>query len=252
MQRSQETHRFPARNVLEAHVTVTSARYTARAGQRLIGVNHPGSATIVLPAGQLRAGRCYTVKDESGAAAANPIIVAPEGAATIDGAAQDTIAWDYGGRTYYSDGANWFIAPLPAPSTNATAGPAGVSRAGQPAIEAERDEDSYAAPSQIRHSPGVAKLWLAMHYDSGTPTIDASYNVDSLADLGTGNFRVVIANDFSGANYAVVVTPSPSGGAARMATTGNAAAGTVDVFVWRGDGRVKLDDGVCVAAFGDQ
>lgn len=251
MPRSQETHRSPARDVMEAHVTVTSAPYTARAGQRLIGVNHPGPATIVLPSAQLRAGRSYTVKDESGAAAANPITVAPEGAATIDGAAQDTIAWDYGGRTYYSDGANWFIAPQQA--TAGGAGPAaGVSRADREAIEAETDEGTYVSPNRVRHSPGVAKLWLAMHYDSGTPVIDTSYNVDSLTDVGTGVFRVVISNDFSGADYAVVATPSPSGGMARMATTGNAAAGTVDVFVWRGDGRAKLDDGVCVAAFGDQ
>ena len=243
----QQVHRSPARAVLEAHVTVTSARYAARAGQRLIGINHPGPATIVLPAGQLRAGRSYTVKDESGAASANPITVATEGTATIDGAAQDVIAADYGGKTYYSDGANWFIAPL-----SAASGSAGPAQATKAALEAERDEDSYAPPDLIKHSPGVAKLWLSMHYDSGLPVIDASYNVASLTDLGTGNFRVVIANDFSGAAYAVVVTPSPSGGAARMATTGNAAAGTVDCYVWRGDGRAKLDDGVSVAAFGDQ
>ena len=112
MVQSQETHRPPLRAVSEAYVSVTGATYAARAGDRLIGVNRAGAVTITLPTAQLRAGRTYTVKDESGAAASNNITVATEGSETIDGSATDVIAEDYGSKTYYSDGSNWFTVPL--------------------------------------------------------------------------------------------------------------------------------------------
>ncbi len=67
MVQPQETHRPPLRTVVEAYVSVTGATYTARAGDRLIGVNRAGAVTVTLPTAQLRAGRTYTVKDESGA-----------------------------------------------------------------------------------------------------------------------------------------------------------------------------------------
>lgn len=112
MVQPQETHRPALRSVLEAYVTVTAATYTVKAGERLIGVNRAGTVTITLPTAQLRAGRTYTIKDESGAAATNNITVATEGSETIDGAATDVISDNYGAKTYYSDGANWFEVPL--------------------------------------------------------------------------------------------------------------------------------------------
>ena len=112
MVQPQETHRPALRSVLEAYVTVTAATYTAKAGERLIGVNRAGTVTITLPTAQLRAGRTYTIKDESGAAATNNITVATEGSETIDGAATDVISDNYGAKTYYSDGTRWFEVPL--------------------------------------------------------------------------------------------------------------------------------------------
>lgn len=108
----RQSHRPPLRPVLEAYVAVTGATYTAKAGDRVIGVNRAGVVTVTLPTAQLRPGRIYTVKDESGAAAANNITVATEGSETIDGAATDTIADNYGAKAYYSDGSNWFTVPL--------------------------------------------------------------------------------------------------------------------------------------------
>ena len=60
MVQPQEIHRVPLRSVLEAYDSVTSATYTAKAGDRLIGVNRAGAVTITLPTAQLRAGRSYT------------------------------------------------------------------------------------------------------------------------------------------------------------------------------------------------
>ena len=112
MVRSQQSHRPPLRGVLEAYVSVTAATYTAKGGDRLIGVNRAGVVTITLPTAQVNNGRSYTIKDESGAAATNNITVATEGSENIDGAATDTISENYGAKTYYSDGSNWFTVPL--------------------------------------------------------------------------------------------------------------------------------------------
>jgi len=112
MVQPQETHRPALRSVLEAYVTVTAATYTAKAGDRVIGVNRAGAVTVTLPSAEVRKGRTYTIKDESGAAATNNITVATEGSETIDGSATDVISDNYGAKTYYSDGTNWFEVPL--------------------------------------------------------------------------------------------------------------------------------------------
>ena len=117
MVQPQQTHRPPMRAVLEAYVNVTAASYTAKAGDRVIGVNRAGAVTVTLPTAEVRKGRIYTVKDESGAAATNNITVATEGSETIDGSATDVINVNYESKSYYSDGTNWFILPI-TPDTN--------------------------------------------------------------------------------------------------------------------------------------
>ena len=92
----RQGHRPPLRQVLEPYVAVTAATYTAKAGDRVIGVNRAGTVTVTLPTAEVRKGRVYTIKDESGAAASNNITVATEGSATVDGAATDTISSNYG------------------------------------------------------------------------------------------------------------------------------------------------------------
>ncbi len=76
MVQPQETHCPPLRTVVEAYVSVTGATYAAKAGDQLIGVNRAGAVTVTLPIAQLRAGRIYTIKDESVAAATNNVTVA--------------------------------------------------------------------------------------------------------------------------------------------------------------------------------
>ena len=117
MVQPQQTHRPPQRSVLEAYVSVTGATYSAKAGDRVIGVNRAGAVTVTLPTAQLRKGRVYTVKDESGAAATNNITVATAGSETIDGSATDVINVNYESKSYYSNGTNWFILPV-TPDTN--------------------------------------------------------------------------------------------------------------------------------------
>tara|TARA_R110002020_G_scaffold151676_5_gene328759 strand:- start:907 stop:1347 length:441 start_codon:yes stop_codon:yes gene_type:complete len=69
----------------------------------------------------------------------------------------------------------------------------------QAALEAETNEDTYVTPDLIRFSPGVAKAWINMT-GTGTPAINASYNVASITDNATGDFTVTFDDDFSGAN----------------------------------------------------
>lgn len=112
MAQTRSLHRPPFHTVLEAYVNITGATYAAKAGDRVIGVNRAGTVTVTLPTAQLRPGRVYTVKDESGDASSNNITVATEGSETIDGSATDVIATNYGAKHYYSDGSNWFQVPL--------------------------------------------------------------------------------------------------------------------------------------------
>ena len=108
----RQAHRLPQRSVLEAYTPVTAATYTAKAGDRLIGVNRSGVVTVTLPSAQVNAGRLFTIKDESGDASTNNITVATEGSETIDGAATNVIDNDYGAKHFYSDGTNWFAVPV--------------------------------------------------------------------------------------------------------------------------------------------
>lgn len=83
---------------------------------------------------------------------------------------------------------------------------------------------------------GVAKALL--HYDQTAPSVDASVNVSSVTDSGSGDFTTNFTNPFSNANYvpsvdlgnAIVTTTSanartvsPTSGALRVLATGNNA-----------------------------
>ena len=325
MVQPQQSHKPPLRPVLEAYVNVTAATYTAKAGDRVIGVNRAGTVTVTLPAAEVRKGRHYTVKDESGAAATNNITVATEGAETIDGAVTGTIADNYGSVTYYSDGTNWFTIPLlpaaahtlashsakahsdltgigtgdhhaqahqadhnsagadalklddlAAPDDNTDlnfsttlhglvpkgpntgnflkddgswAAAGATSQATQAALEAETDEDTYAPPDLIKHSPGVAKAYARIKGSDGSLK-GGSYNITSTARNSTGNYTVTWATDFADALYSPNVwTETASGGSVAEPIT--PAVGTVIVETRNMSGTIE-DHEWGVTAFGDQ
>ena len=73
----------------------------------------------------------------------------------------------------------------------------GPSQANQAALEAETNEDTYAPPDLIKHSPGVAKVWAAWEQD-GAHGLYNSYNYTSVTDGGgAGDTDHVFADDFS-------------------------------------------------------
>jgi hypothetical protein len=67
----------------------------------------------------------------------------------------------------------------------------------------------YVSPAIQQHHPSANKVWLDCR-NSGTPTNNASYNVSSLTDVGTGNTTINVAVAFSAANYAVSGTVQSS------------------------------------------
>lgn len=70
-------------------------------------VNAP---TIGLPRPKIAGvGKIYTVKDEVGGAGTTTITIVSQGEETIDGGANTTLTSNYQAKSFYSDGANWFI-----------------------------------------------------------------------------------------------------------------------------------------------
>jgi len=74
----------------------------------------------------------------------------------------------------------------------------GPSQAVQADLEAETDEDTYAPPDLIKHSPGVAKAWCRWE-QTGAHGITTSYNYTSVTDGGAaGDTDHIVDTDFSG------------------------------------------------------
>lgn len=86
----------------------------------LLGVSTATSATVTLPAANsVAAGRFYLIKDRTGSAATNNIVISRSGSDTIDGATSVTIDANYGEVGLASNGSNgwmivhWFIGKDP-------------------------------------------------------------------------------------------------------------------------------------------
>ena len=127
----------------------------------------------------------------------------------------------------------------------------GPSQADQAALEGETNEDTYAPPDLIKHSPGVAKVYVKFNA-SGTIQ-GTAYNTTSVADNGTGDWTVTIATDFSSANWACSCTiETPFTRSANIASSGGQAAGTLQVRSTDNNG--TMSDGVYmhVIGLGDQ
>lgn len=90
---------------------VTGAVYSLAATEYLIGITNLSYApTIGLPRPSLvGAGKCFIIKDEAGGATTTTITIRSVGEETIDGASTSTLTTNYESKSFYSDGANWFV-----------------------------------------------------------------------------------------------------------------------------------------------
>lgn len=88
-------------------ITTKTANYTATASDYTIVCNNTGAITISLPAASGCSGRVYVIKKIS--AVSNNVIIDPNGAETIDGAATKTLTVQYESAMIQSDGTSWFV-----------------------------------------------------------------------------------------------------------------------------------------------
>jgi len=171
MVQPSQSHRPPLRGVLETYVSVTATTYTAKGGDRVIGVNRAGAVTITLPTAEVRKGRVYTVKDESGAATTNNITVDTEGSETIDGSATDVLSDNYGAKTYYSDGSNWFTVPLLSVGSHTLASHSAKAHSDLTAIGTDdHHAEDHTTPAASTTAAGHAELATTAETNTGTDT----------------------------------------------------------------------------------
>jgi len=106
-------------------------------------------------------------------------------------------------------------------------------------------------PGVQQYHASACKCWIYVT-QSGTQTIQASYNVTSISDGGTGITSVTIATDFSSANYAIVLGININTGvAARLINYDSKAAGSFSMNAGSNP-TTGTDAPVDAACFGDQ
>lgn len=127
-----------------------------------------------------------------------------------------------------------------------------VNQATQSAIEAETNEDTYVPPDLIKNSPGVAKAYVYI-LNSGTPSIQTSYNITSIADTATGRTTVTIATDFTNSAYVIVANPYIAAGNATGAKSeGAQTAGAFIVNTYNTNTGASVDADCVAVCYGDQ
>ena len=151
-------------------------------------------------------------------------------------------------------------APTAAPGTNTTqiattafvtaaVGGGSASAASQAQQETATATDVYVSPGRQQYHPSAAKFWV-MCGVSGN--ITGSYNVSSVTDGGTGIATVVIANDFTDADYCCVATCKNESAGIMATAIDNNIAGSVDIEVRNSSGTLTDPTKFNAVGFGDQ
>jgi len=129
--------------------------------------------------------------------------------------------------------------------------------ANQTEMEAASNTAVYVSPGREQYHPGVAKVWSAIFWSSGTPTGEASYNVTSYTDNGAGDVTVNFTTAFSSDNYACVLGAGETDGNNRLAflyapslPTRTRVAGSVRIALFSGG--TGQDQSIQMACYGDQ
>lgn len=98
------------------------------------------------------------------------------------------------------------------------------------------------------NNSSIAKAWVKFN-GTGTPAINASFNVASITDNGTGNYTVNWDTDFASADYAVVASGNVNTGKIEVDSH---AAGSVRILCYDISNNLVDLDSISVIAFGDQ
>ena len=132
-----------------------------------------------------------------------------------------------------------------------------VSAATQSELEAASSTTVYTSPGRQQFHPSSAKFWVYFT-GTGTPTIQASYNMTSITDNGTGYYTINIGTDFSSGNYALVGNCEKLAGASTDATltstcfVGAYQTGDFGILTATLNGTLVDSGRVFCAGYGDQ
>lgn len=139
----------------------------------------------------------------------------------------------------------------------ATAAAGGLSAATQAEMEAASSTSVATTPGRQQYHPSAAKFWVYFT-GTGTPTIQASYNMTSITDFGTGYYGINIGTDFSSGNYALFGNCDKLSGASSNTTltsvcfAGLYQVGDFGVLTSTLDGTLVDSARVWVSGYGDQ
>lgn len=124
----------------------------------------------------------------------------------------------------------------------------------KPATQAEQEAGSsevpFVAPATQHHHPSAAKCFIKC---DTAGNINASYNVASIVDSGTGFVTVNIANDFSSGDYVLIPTLQHNSTSSVRVVTAVVAAGYFEMKCYDASDN-PVDPANCYMAvvFGDQ
>lgn len=105
-------------------------------------------------------------------------------------------------------------------------------------------------PGRQQYHPSAAKWWLSASVTAGVPALTATYNVTSITDTGVGSLTVIIANDFSSANWSPHVSVSSVPG--YIANYAGPAVGSVNLFCVTNGGVLADPAAWSACGYGDQ
>jgi hypothetical protein len=117
------------------------------------------------------------------------------------------------------------------------------------ALTASTIKSNTSSPPTIQNSSGteigtLCRAWVNFN-GTGTVAIRASFNVSSITDNGTGQYRITFQNALPDANYSLAAMPSGSGTGQILVDNGVINSAYVEIRVVTGGG--SLFDSTTVA-----
>ncbi len=170
------------------------------------------------------------------------------------GAVAERLAVGSANEVLTADGtdADWGAVPS---ATDTVVG--GLETATQAEQETGTAVDKIVTPGRQHFHQSAAKAWVKFN-GTGTPSVDASFNITDITDNATGDYTVNIATDFSSADYGYALTSEFGSNGTKVTcpgVNGNPTAGTFPITIeptgGGGSGNTDVDN-IGVIFFGDQ
>ena len=86
--------------------------------------------------------------------------------------------------------------------------------------------------TQTSLQQGLAKVWVHFDATSGTPTVQDSFNEDSITDSGVGDFTINFINAMNNDDFSVSVGGGSSGASNRNASVDGIASSSVSQLAY--------------------